>query len=127
MNFIKTTSNLAISISIVQYFGEYFNQFFGNYLPYVLSFSAGISLTYIFIDLFPYFTSKAIFVDDSLFILLLLGFALINLIEKHIYQYSIDKNIKKEFLILNQISSISYYFIIGILVYTSIIMWSWTI
>ena len=71
---------------------------------------------YIFIDLFPHFTSKAIAIGNNLFLSILFGFVLIHLIEKHIYSHSLEKTIKKEFFILNQVSSFFYHFVIGVVI-----------
>jgi hypothetical protein len=116
MEVIIVSSILAILIGIVQYFGECINKLCGKYLSYILSFSAGISITYIFIDLLPHFTSKAIAISNTLFLSLLFGFASIHLIEKHIYHHSVEKTIKKEFFIMNQISSFFYHFVVGIII-----------
>ena len=58
---------LALILGIIQFFSEQIVQSCGKYYFHALSFSAGISITYIFIDLFPHFSTNVIEGNQFLF------------------------------------------------------------
>jgi hypothetical protein len=108
---------LALLIGVIQFFTESITKICGRYLPYLLSFSAGVSTTYVFIHLFPHFSTDAVQTNKYLFLSVLFGFVLIHLVEKYIYQHSSEKQINHKLNSLNQITSFSYHFILGIIIY----------
>jgi hypothetical protein len=54
----------------------------------IISFAAGISISYLFLDLLPHTYEAAIHLREWVFVFLLLGFALFHLVEKYIYQHA---------------------------------------
>lgn len=78
--------------------------------------SAGISISYIFLDLFPNFTNEATITNRYIFISVLVGFGLLHLIEKYVYQHTSPSLIEKRLEISNQIISFVYHFILGIII-----------
>ena len=75
---------LAVILGVVQYFKEKTFKACGSYYKHVISFSAGIAITYLFLDLFPSFSEKVLKLNQLLFIFLLIGFVVIHLVEKYI-------------------------------------------
>ncbi|HLD79944.1 MAG TPA: hypothetical protein VJA18_05265 [Candidatus Nanoarchaeia archaeon] len=62
----------------------------------IISFSAGVSITYVLLDLFPNFTVAALSIHKLLFISLLLGFSAHHIIEKEIYQHKHRKKLVQD-------------------------------
>ena len=108
---------LAVVLGIVQFFDEYIIQNSGRYYVHVLSFSAGISVTYIFLHLFPHFSQTVIETTELLFLSLLFGFIFIHLVEKYIYQHSSDETIDNQLEHVNQSTSVFYHVILGFVIF----------
>ena len=53
MEFIAIPILLAMILGFVQYFGENIYKGCGRYYKHVISFSAGVAITYLFLELFP--------------------------------------------------------------------------
>ena len=107
---------MGIIIGLVQFFHDQIYQLCRNYYDKIISISAGISISYIFLDLFPNFTNEASFTNRYLFISVLIGFALLHLIEKYVYQHTSPSFLEKRLDISNQIISFIYHFILGIII-----------
>ena len=84
----------------------------------LVSFSAGISVAYIFLDLFPAFSEQAIAINRLLFLSILLGFLLLHLAEKYIYQHALKYKRRREMARETSLISFGYHFIIGIVLVT---------
>ena len=82
----------------------------------LISLSAGVSLTYIFLRLFPEFSLGAAENGKFLFLSVLFGFVLLHLIETHIYQHTPRYKRSRELYLEDSIISFIYHFIIGIMV-----------
>lgn len=106
---------LSIILGVVQYFGEKIYKVCGRYYKHIISFSAGLAITYLFLDLFPSFSENVINTNQFLFIFLLVGFVLIHLVEKYFYQHSKEGIIEKRLGIENQVTSFMYHFLLGII------------
>ncbi len=81
----------------------------------LLSFSAGISVTYLFLELLPYFSEGAASVDRRLFFFILLGFVMIHLAEKYIYFHFYKDKLRRELALENAAVSFIYHFLVGML------------
>ena len=79
--------SMAVGIGLAQYYSKRFSKYCQPFYTEILSFSAGISVTYIFLDMFPHFTQRAAGLSEFLFFSVFFGFVLIHLIEKHIYKH----------------------------------------
>ena len=108
---------LAILIGIAHFFSEKICKICSPYFKEIISLSAGISITYIFLDLFPQFSSQVIQLNEFLFLSLLIGFVVIHLIEKYVYQHIVKKQIKRKLGVINQIFSVIYHIILGTVIY----------
>jgi len=87
----------------------------------LISFSAGVAISYIVLDLFPEIAQNALIDGKKLFLFALLGFVLLNLIEQYVY-----KGIGK----LRNLSSyqkhihVSYFFIYNFLIGTVLVIFA---
>ncbi len=108
---------LAFTLGIIQFFSEQIVQTCGKYYTHVLSFSAGISITYVFVDLFPRFSTDVVNTNQFLFVTVLIGFIFIHLIEKYVYQHSSDQMISNRLSSLNQFTSVFYHVVLGIVIF----------
>jgi len=107
---------LAIILGVVQYFGENIYKACGRYYKHAISFSAGVAITYLFLDLFPFFSFRVNNTNRFLFIFLLVGFVIFHIVEKYFYQHTKEGLIKKRLVIENQVVSFLYHFMIGIII-----------
>jgi zinc transporter ZupT len=80
----------------------------------IISFAAGISIAYLFLDLLPQTYQGAIHLKEWVFVFLLLGFSLFHLIEKFTYQHADQEKLARELKEFHSISFFIYYFLIGI-------------
>jgi zinc transporter ZupT len=80
----------------------------------IISFAAGISIAYLFLDLLPHTYESAVHLKEWVFVFLLLGFALFHLVEKYIYQHADQNRLAKELKEVHSISFFFYYFLVGI-------------
>ncbi|MBS3749370.1 MAG: hypothetical protein KGY67_06685 [Candidatus Thermoplasmatota archaeon] len=108
---------LAFILGLVQFFSEQIVNTCGKYYTHVLSFSAGISVTYLFVDLFPAFSINAVETNQFLFVTVLIGFIFIHLIEKYVYQHSKDDSIDDRLEGLNQFTSVFYHVVLGVVIF----------
>jgi hypothetical protein len=108
---------LALALGIVQFFDEFIIQSCGRYYVSILSFSAGVSVTYVFLHLLPHFSLAAVQSDEFLFLFLLFGFIFIHLVEKYIYQHSSNEIIDNRLEHVNQSTSVIYHVILGFVIY----------
>src|SRR3989338_10111198 len=74
----------------------------------LISFSAGVAISYIILSLFPEISSYALIEGKKVFLYALLGFVSLNLIEQYIYK-SIGK-LKKP-VVYNKSIHVAYFFI----------------
>ena len=94
-------------IGIAHYFNELFSLKSEKYRNKIISFSAGISITYIFLHLLPEFIAAQI--NRFIFLSILLGFVIFHLVEKYIYQHSSEDKLLKELAIEDSITSFIYH------------------
>tara|TARA_Y100000034_G_scaffold136421_1_gene212787 strand:- start:1426 stop:2079 length:654 start_codon:yes stop_codon:yes gene_type:complete len=100
----------GLAVSIMHYLNQsYFSKLKDMRL---VSFSAGVSIAYIFLHMFPQFTIS-VGNNKIFFILVLIGFATFHLVEKYIYKNT--KNPKHKLAIEDSIISGLYHFFTGIL------------
>jgi hypothetical protein len=108
---------MATVIGSAQFFSERFSKFYRPYYNQTISLSAGISVTYIFLELFPTFSERAVNLNEYLFISPLVGFIIFHFFEKHVYHHYEKKVIKKELLIEGILISFIYHIILGIIIF----------
>lgn len=113
---------LPLIFSLVIAFTYYYtNQLDIKNKPYyqkILSFSAGISITYVLLELFPTFTEVALNITKFLFVTILFGFIIHHLIEKEIYLHNRKHELMKLLSMEENIFSFIYHIILGIILVT---------
>lgn len=107
---------LGLIMSIFHFLSEEFSVRTKSFYIYVLSFSAGISVTYLFLDLMPNFSKGAAEISDFLFMTIVLGFLFFHLVEKYIYKHYPEDKLLKELAIEDSIISFIYHFVVGMLI-----------
>lgn len=105
----------GIIFGIVNYFSSALSSAFKKHYNAISSLSAGISITYIFLHLFPLFSEGASKINDLLFTFVLLGFVVFHLVEKYIYQHSPKDKLLKKLALEDSAISFIYHFVIGII------------
>jgi hypothetical protein len=78
---------LAIVIALANYLGQEFSIEKLKYKDHIVSFVAGISVTYIFLHLLPNLYEGVTNFSRSLFVFVLLGFVLFHIVERFIYKF----------------------------------------
>lgn len=83
----------------------------------IASFSAGVIISYLFLKLLPELFYLNIHKTSTIYLLLLLGFSLIHLIEKYIYQHTEDKvRLKFEHQKAHETFFFIYYAVLAVLI-----------
>ncbi len=85
--------------------------------PMLTSFSVGISLAYIFLYLFPEMLQASRFDSMSVFSSVLLGIAIIRLVEIHVWKHRSKAVLKKELKEVHAVSFFIYHFVIGMVLF----------
>ena len=80
---------IAVVLGLVDFFGHRISGLIGDYRDSVLSFSAGLLISLLFLILVPDVISLG--VTEFLFFFMLIGFLLMHLAEKYIYRHVTDK------------------------------------
>ena len=105
---------LAAILSLLHFFSEAFAKITKVKGKIFLSLSAGILITLIFIEMIPTIAIATATYTGSLFYMLLLGFAVFHLIEKHAYHHHHNKKQRiKEITNLHSYGFFLEHFIIG--------------
>ncbi|MDG6218216.1 MAG: hypothetical protein QCI00_02105 [Candidatus Thermoplasmatota archaeon] len=108
---------LALVLGLVQFFSEHIVKTCDKYYAHVLSFSAGISVTYVFVHLFPHFSQDVVKTNQLLFVSVLFGFIFVHLIEKYVFQHSSNDLVDDRLGVLNQFTSVFYHIVLGIVIF----------
>lgn len=104
---------LALGLSVADFFTE--GLFFTateNKMKFI-SFSAGVSVSYIFLILLPEIYSGAISINRILFLAVLCGFGVFHLIEKYIRQNYAGPKLRREHHLMHSAISFLYFFVVG--------------
>lgn len=109
---------LTAIIGIVHYFGEQINKQLKAPKSVVTSFSAGISVSYVFLMLLPELHKGFQHFGDYTFLLAMIGFSGLHILEKVIYRHEKTlEDIKKDFKELHSVFLFVYHFGMGIVLY----------
>ncbi len=81
---------------------------------HIISFVAGVSLVYVFINLFPEFYKVASLANPLILTAVLVGFVAVHLVDKEIYQKIHHRRVSKDIKIAHGCGLIVYYCVIGI-------------
>ena len=108
----------AVIVGIIYYISNRLDIKHKPYYHKILSFSAGVSITYLLLDLFPTFTEVAFMINKVLFVSVLIGFIIHHLIEKEIYIHNKNHDLIKKLTEEEHIFSFMYHIILGIVLVT---------
>ncbi len=110
----------SLLASLGHFFSEQINSLFLKHKATLLSFSAGISTTYIFLQLLPdiyhYIFKSETLTNRSLIVFVLIGFMSFHLFEKYIYRHATKKKLAVELSNLHTVSFFIYHFLLGALI-----------
>ena len=109
---------LAVVIGVVDFLSKRFHVKNKKYLHKVLSFSAGVSITYLLLELLPLFTEAAFKINKLLFVTLLFGFISHHLAEKQIYQHNVKHDLVKMLTLEEHVFYFVYHIILGTVLVT---------
>jgi len=105
----------GIALAFIHYFSDRFELKDIVSKNKLVSFAAGISITYIFLLLMPEVYAGVETLQQFLFIFILAGFSVFHLIEKHIYQHESQERLHEELRIAHSAMFFFYHLVIGIL------------
>jgi hypothetical protein len=106
---------LALILSIADYYSEgRFTRRKHAFKERFVSFVAGLSISYIFLHLFPQVYSGVEELRELIFILMLTGFTMYHVIEKWIYRHAPRDQINAEIEHEHAVTLFVYHFLIGI-------------
>ena len=104
-------------LSIANFFGE---QITKKIHPHVrskmISFGAGIAITYLFLQLFPELYDGVRVINKVMYVYVLLGFTAFHILEKHIYQHLDRERLHRELKEAHSLALFIYHFVLGIIV-----------
>jgi hypothetical protein len=107
----------GLLMGLVHYFSEEILQKFKYHRWKLISFSGGISITYLFLSLLPKFVSGVSNENKFLFLSILSGFVIFHIIEKYIYKQNLTEYKRlKEIALEDSAISFIYHFIIGMMI-----------
>ena len=104
---------LAILVGGIHYLGENIKIPSGSRHYRLISFAAGVSIGYLFLDLLPHTYTAAEVLKDSVFLFLLLGFALVHVVEKYFYRHWESRALEERLKSFHTLTFFLYYFLIG--------------
>ncbi len=107
---------LGIFLGFIHFIGESIKMPSGIRHYQLISFAAGISIGYLFLDLLPHTYDAAAHLKSGVFFFLLMGFSLVHLVEKYFYQHTEASKLRTEFKTIHSVTFFIYYFLVGFVV-----------
>jgi len=107
---------LAYILGVILGFGHYFSEGICRRFRHreaAISFIAGISIAYLFLELFPLLFREGKEVSELVFVFVMLGFLVFFIFEKYVYQHTKTKIIAREISHLHAFGFFLYHFVIG--------------
>jgi zinc transporter ZupT len=114
---IELTSQVAIIFGLIVVVVHYFSDRIKEYKKYhkeLLSFAAGISLTYLLLFLLPELYEGIKELQKFLFLFVLLGAVMFHVVEKYLYQHDKKKKLIADLSAVHAVSFFTYHFVIGV-------------
>lgn len=106
---------LGVMFGIGHLFSEYVCRKLGKHRSLFISFTAGLSIAYLFLELFPLLFQEGKQVDEVVFLFVMLGFLVFFIFEKYVYQHSKLKLMAREISLLHAFGFFFYHFVVGII------------
>lgn len=107
----------GLLISALHFYADNCRRGIGANRERLLSFAAGVSIAYLFLQLLPHIHEATLHLKDLAYISIMLGFASFHLVEKYIYQHAKRKERLMELKEVHSIAFFIYYFIMGSVLY----------
>jgi len=104
----------GLLLALVHFFSENMSPAKGPTRFRVISFAAGISIAYLFLDLLPHTYEAAHNLRQWVFLFLLIGFSGFHLAEKYIYQHADRQVLAKELKEVHSVAFFAYHFFVGV-------------
>ncbi len=104
---------LGLAVAVIHFLGESIKIPSGARRFRLISFAAGISIGYLFLDLLPQTYYAADRLKESVFLFLLLAFSIVHLVEKYFYQHDKKAPVQLKLKAFHTITFFIYYFLIG--------------
>lgn len=109
---------LGFVLTLVHFFSDRFAKHIERFHSKIISFSAGIFITYIFLNLLPEFFKGTAALGTNAFALLLLGFVVFHSLEKYLYQHIKNKDIlMKDLAELHTTGFFFDHFVVGMILF----------
>ena len=108
----------AVLAGVTYYFSNKFDVKHKPYYQRLMSFSAGVSIVYVLLELFPTFTEGAFAINKLVFVSVPIGFISHHLAEKYIYQHNKRHQLIKNLTFEENVFSFVYHIILGIVLVT---------
>ena len=105
---------LGLTVAVIHLLGESIKVPTGSRHSRLISFAAGVSIGYLFLDLLPQTYYAAEQLKESVFLFLLLGFSIVHLVEKYFYQHTGKAAVQKKLKAIHAVTFFLYYFLIGV-------------
>jgi hypothetical protein len=105
---------LSALIAIAHYFSDKIGLIRSEFREHLISFVAGVSMVYVFVNLYPEFYKAASVGNPLILTAVLVGFVTVHLIDKEIYQKIHPARVTNDIRIAHGYGLIVYYFVIGI-------------
>ncbi len=103
----------SVVVSVVYFLSNKFHISNKDAKLRIVSFSAGVSITYLLLEFFPRFTEGALRIDRLLFLSVLFGFTIHHIIEKEIYIHHSKHGLLKMLSIEENVFSYLYHVVVG--------------
>ena len=104
---------LGLAVAVIHFLGENIKIPSGSRHFRLISFAAGVSIGYLFLDLLPQTYRAAERLQESVFLFLLLSFSIVHLVEKYFYQHAENEVLQQKLKSLHTVTFVLYYFLIG--------------
>ncbi len=102
----------------IHHFGEHLSKTAFAHQEKIMSFSAGVTITYVFLQLLPEHQKGVEYLGEFGSLSVLLGFAAIHITEKWVYHHEKSAtDIRKDFREIHSVFLFLYYFAIGLLLH----------
>lgn len=112
---VQIAIGLTVLLGVIDYLSEgHFRRRKGLFKERLVSFAAGLSVSYIFLHLFPQIYLAAHEVPRLIFMAMLAGFVVYHATEKLIYQYAPRDEVINDIELEHSITMFFYHFAIGI-------------
>ncbi|MBU0614535.1 MAG: hypothetical protein KJ601_00415 [Nanoarchaeota archaeon] len=109
---------VPIIMAVVMGIGHYYSQEFCTQCRKngikITSFAAGVAVSYLFLELFPNFSSAAMQENRFLFLMILSGFVIFHIIEKYIYKRAPKDKLLRDLALEDSVISFAYHVLVGI-------------